>query len=161
MTDQPRALIPWLTGIAIIGAIGLGLYVIGSPAKARAMKNDNARMTALKNTARVIACYVDLKDKLPDDTSEVKEALQSGKLQVSKYCNNLSFEDDPISSDPFEYIPIGEKAFEICAEFELPSRRGSKPNRYTYGGNILVDSSLKRENAGRFCYLAKNWEKRR
>jgi len=161
MSENRQTIIPWLTAAVIIGAIGIGLYFIGGPSHARATKNDRARITNLADTAKVIACYVDVEGKLPADMAAVKEVLQTGDLQVSKFCNRLKFKDDPVTYKPFEFVPLGKKTFELCAVFELPSEKEASYNSYRYSSSVFVNLSVERKEAGRFCYLAKNWDKRR
>jgi hypothetical protein len=164
MSARTNALIGWGGGAVMIVAIIGGLMLIGGPGEARAKKQDAARLTALQKTAFAISCYSDNVGALPYKTESIKAMIDDKNSEIygSTRCRNIGWETDPVSKAEFEYNRTEDHVFEICAEFERPSRGGDTYYRYGYVDdyrNVLIGTLEAREQSGRYCYVAREWKK--
>ena len=160
MIETFRRFIPWIAAAIMALVIIIGLMTIGGPAKARAEKNDAQRLRALADTAKTVACYRLNKKELPQNLSDVAEAVENtgSEISKSKHCNHLKYKTDPFSDQPFELTAIDDERFKLCAVFERPS--GAQSNVSQYGGtiidynsrDILKDTDERRPEGGRYCY---------
>lgn len=99
------ALVIILTVAAIIGAF----VIMGSPAKARLYEYDNQRVNDLSSLRGQIQYYYDTNKKLPVDLSDP----QLGQFK------------DPDTKQPYEYQTLGDKQFQLCANFSLDASLSS------------------------------------
>lgn len=162
MSEYFRKFIPYIAALIMAAVVLIGLMSIGGPAKARAEKNDKARLHALTDTARAVACYRFNLGEMPTDLNVVADAVKNGSSTLLKTnnCRNLKYRTDPITNNLFELVPTSDDSFQICAIFERPGDKISE--NYRYGGtnftrharDVLIDVDKARTEAGRNCYLA-------
>jgi len=151
----------WGVGAVITAAIIAGLIMVGGPGKARDQKIDAKRLNNMQMTARIISCYADYNEGLPETITPAKQALGTGNLsRKDQRCLNLKWETDPVSGTEFEYKRLGEYSFELCGVF---AREGLEQDRQRgmayYNTRIgVLDTHKIRESSGRYCYSAKNWD---
>ncbi len=139
MSGQPRG------GTRLIGAmiaamllvLGLGLWVLDSPAKERQRKLDTKRVGSLRNLSLSIDHFWSDKDTLPKDLEEL--TAWEGRAEPRS---------DPDSGEIYFYEATGEAGYRLCATFALESssplpRRGY----YSNGG-----PSVWHHSAGRQCF---------
>ena len=120
------ALVIILSIAAIIGAF----VIMGSPAKARLTEYDNQRVNDLSNLRGQIQYYYDTNKRLPVDLSDP----QLGQFK------------DPETKQPYEYQVLGDKQFQLCANFSL---NASSP---TDQGMYKPTESWYYHKAERQCY---------
>jgi len=115
--------------VAIAAMVG-GFLIIDPPAKARAMKFDQQRVNNLYELNSLINDYYRENKQLPADLS----------------ADRFSYFQDPQTEQKYEYKVLGEKEYELCAEFALAVDLNSRD--YYYSGN--KDWSY--HQAGRQCF---------
>ncbi|KCZ91696.1 hypothetical protein [Hyphomonas johnsonii] len=146
----------WLA-IALVGVAGAaivaGLAIIGGPGAARQENQDAARLQALAVTANALNCYHRGIGLLPEDMQSVRIAIEdSGSpARLAAGCRNAQWQDDPISGEAFEIVPINDRKAQICAVFARPAGRTSGM-AYHGSGADYIDLATPRPEAGRFCY---------
>lgn len=162
MTNKLNHLFGWGAAAVIVAAIIGGLSMVGGPVKARDLKIDSKRLKNMHMTARVISCYGDVNDGVPQTIGAAKDALEKGGIEEKKKkrCEYLNWETDPVTKTEFEYKRLGKQSFELCGVFVRADDDQRVRSRSAYNRNRQVlDTSVTRETAGRFCYVAKNWGK--
>ena len=100
----------------IVGAVGYGLYLTGSPGAQRQVRFDERRVSNLQEISRAISSYHTQTGTLP----EALTALESLDFFL------LSF-SDPNTGEAYEYRVISEVTYELCAVFESDSSLTQKP----------------------------------
>ncbi len=93
-----------------ITAIG-GLWTAGSPAKERARRFDDRRISELQSISYAIDNYWNLKKALPRDLETLSAERDT----------NISSILDPETSSPYEYIITDTDSYELCATFTMPT----------------------------------------
>jgi hypothetical protein len=94
----------------VIAAVVWGLYVIGSPEKARMRRFDDLRLQHMQQLQSEILSYWQAKEKLPATLSELKDDLRGVTVPA-----------DPETDAAYEYQKKGDEAFSLCADFALSS----------------------------------------
>jgi hypothetical protein len=87
-------------------AIGIGLYVIGSPATARADRRDDRRTADLGKIAGAVNEYYTKHSTLPGSLDDLKDV----RLNLTTV--------DPFSNTQYEYHLTAPPAYLLCAVFE-------------------------------------------
>jgi len=154
----------WGLAAIIIATIIGALMMVGGPSKARDEKIDAKRLSNMQQTARVISCYADDKNDVPETSQIAKTALGERNIfpQVNdkgrRRCLNLNWETDPVTQKEFEYKRLDQNSFELCAVFLRKGSSHTQRTSYAYNYNqaVLITGNP-RESAGRHCYKAKNW----
>jgi hypothetical protein len=95
----------------VVAAIAVGLYFSGSPAEQRLVRFDERRVEDLRSLASALSRHVVETGALPESL----QALVDGRRLTRT-------PRDPATGEPYEYTIIGERAFELCAEFSRPSQ---------------------------------------
>jgi len=98
----------------IVAAIGGGLYLSGSPGKERDRQFDARRLSDLQQIASAVDSYYSRNNSLPPDL----DVLTSTDGREGYLIGNFR---DPRSDRGYEYEPLGEADFQLCAVFDLPS----------------------------------------
>ena len=111
--------------ILVVGAIVYSFSIMGSPAKQRALRFDERRVTDLQNIQYQIINYWQQKEKLPAELKDIASPLSGYSLPVDP-----EIEEGKV----YEYKPTGKLSFELCATFLLPMPKGWQ--EYNYGGGI-------------------------
>jgi hypothetical protein len=95
--------------LAVAAAIVAGLTVLGSPAEQRRQRLDQRRVRDLSGICSEVDQYWRTNKRLPATLDEVPEtSRRAGR-------------NDPTTGLAYEYRPIGDKDFELCAIFETES----------------------------------------
>jgi len=124
-----RAYAGWaivLFGIAVVWAF----QQIGSPARERLRRIDEQRLRDLQGIRRALEILcVDragpvprLVDRLPQTLEEIDAKARRG--DAVGWALALT---DPETKESYEYRPLSETEFELCARFELPRQRRWEP----------------------------------
>src|SRR5690606_13724245 len=105
----------------VASAVGIGLWLLGSPAEERAARVDARRVDALS----MIAAAVDVHWTR---TSQLPAALAELERGGGPALNTLT---DPVTGAPYEYrVTAPAERYELCAIFE---RASSDPDARTRG----------------------------
>jgi len=116
------------------GAIIGGFVISGSPQKARKLNFDRQRINDLSSLRGQISEYERVNKKLPQDLSD---------SQFSRF-------NDPETKNQYEYSFIGEKQYQLCANFSLPAEALTKD---TYNGDYYGGyETWYYHKEGRQCY---------
>jgi len=159
---QFEVIFGWAAAAVIVCAIIGGLFMVGSPSKARDEKIDAKRLQNMQMTARVISCYGDKTADLPETLASLQNifkndlALRGG----SPRCTNLKWATDPVSEQNFEYKRLSETSFQLCANFLRPTGQNTRASYSyinTYNRTALIGADKPRETAGTHCYTARDW----
>lgn len=127
--------------IAIVGsAIAAGLVIVGSPSKERMRRLDDRRLRDLVDITRAVNGYWTKHARLP---SSLDELLESPGTAVQSH--------DPLTGQSYRFEVLGEKTYELCAEFQ---RESSEANSDVFGRFWSHD-------AGRRCFRLDAEETRR
>jgi hypothetical protein len=112
MTRMSRAQVAG-TAVAVAGtaAIVVGIVLLGSPADERVRRLDERRVQDLSATARAVDLYWTRHSRLPSSLDELR--TQTGAdITIA----------DPATSDGYEFRPLRDARYELCATFEGESR---------------------------------------
>ena len=96
--------------LAVLGAVGGGLYFVGPPAEARARRLDARRELDLQRLRLAADLYWTRNKRLPASLDTL--ATESGTNIYSR---------DPQTGLPYTYTVRGGDTYELCAEFARPS----------------------------------------
>jgi hypothetical protein len=109
-------------GLVVAGIAG-GLYILGSPARARVDRLDQRRIQDLQQIEAMVNVYWGRHKRLPN-------ALEELSAEPGMAMNAT----DPVTGAPYPYRAIDNRTFEVCAVFESVSpRAGSSPNFWLHG----------------------------
>lgn len=129
----------------VLGAgIVAGIALTGSPMKARAMRNDAARVDDLVNLQFQVASYWQLKQRLPETAADL---VDPG--------NPVPLPTDPETGAAYRYEKRGENEYALCAVFKTELSAGDA--RYRYGVTAVDDapSETWAHGAGETCFARK------
>ena len=101
---QPATLFAVLSAIAMIAAVVIGLFVIGSPSEFRMRRFDERRANDLASISGAVRTYRLTHESLPQKLGDLEAAITY----------NLK---DPVGR-PYEYAVKDEFSYELCAEFD-------------------------------------------
>lgn len=132
MSTHIRQVLAIVVTIAVVAVVIGGLYIAGSPEKAREKRIDQHRLADLRSISQAVDLYWNreghLPGKLADAAKELNIYHMSGK--------------DPETGKPYDYRVVSEKKYELCADFAASS---PDTGYYTYGKFWVHDS-------GHYCY---------
>jgi len=117
---------PIASVILVILVIVYSFIIMGSPAKQRALRFDERRVSDLQGLQSQIIYYWQQKEKLPTTLIELANPMSGYSLPVDP-----EFE----KGNQYEYIPKDKLSFELCATFSLDMPKGWQ--EYNYGGGIV------------------------
>ena len=97
--------------LAVVLAVGYGIYLVGSPGGQRLLRFDDARVSDLQNISQTIDIYWGLNEELP----AALEDLQGSRLYFVRSIR------DPATQQPYEYRVIDGNQYQLCAVFDTDS----------------------------------------
>jgi hypothetical protein len=107
----------------VVAAIGAGLYLSGSPSTERSRQFDTRRLNDLQTIAGAVDSFYSQNYRLPQNL-DVLVAAGGGK--ESYLVGSLS--DPQPDRGGYEYSPMGQSTYELCAMFDLPSEKAETQN---------------------------------
>ena len=130
MTDRPSGR-PVAIGLSLIvlTAIAVGLYLVGSPGRAREQALDERRVQDLRENRAQVSAFWRTHKLLP-------ATLESAATTAD---DSLAHRD-PVAGTPYEYRVTSDSTYDLCATFSHPSRNARS-----------ADDSW-RHPSGRYCY---------
>lgn len=129
--------------IFVSGLIVGSFFVIGSPAKQRAWRLDERRVSDLQNIQYQIINYWQHKEKLPINLSELSDPIINYSLPVDP-----EFEEGRV----YEYIPKDTLSFELCASFSLDMPKGWQEGNYVNVSGPIFSTSETKMDISRSAY---------
>ena len=93
---------------AVVIVVGIGLYLSGTPSRARAEKFDQQRVNDLMQiTGTIDSYYNDTHEKLPDSLQELNARYPLFTPLA-----------DPLTHKSYEYRVVSTTTYELCATFQ-------------------------------------------
>lgn len=108
MRPQKSTLFLAVAGVAVFLALVAGLLAIGSPEEARMQRLDKLRANHLRSISTAIDSYFCRHEMLPERLDQLQEPSGSFGLHLI----------DPETDQPYEYKPLDQDGYELCAEFK-------------------------------------------
>lgn len=114
MTTEPsgRPIALALSAVVLV-AVGAGLYLVGSPAKARLHALDDRRASDLREASHQVSAYWQARAALPPTLDSLSPIAG----------DSLAYRD-PATGTPYEYRVTGDSTYDLCAVFTYPSEGG-------------------------------------
>jgi hypothetical protein len=145
-----RAMAGGVAAVALIGAVA-GITVIESPATMRALERDRIRLDALSETAAAIDCYYTYEGGAPDSLATMRRALdERASTTTVGYACNWYEQLDPATGEPYEYRPLEDASYELCATFDRATPERGDARAFAYSGRTRALNAV--HAAGRHCY---------
>lgn len=108
-----------ITAIALVVlSLGIGFFVMGSPATQRMRQYDDRRVSDIQNINYNVINYWQLKRKLPAFISDVENKAMGEPIPV-----------DPETKLPYTYEVVNSLSYKLCATFSLESENAPGTTR--------------------------------
>ncbi|HMS23082.1 MAG TPA: hypothetical protein PKA38_04965 [Candidatus Levybacteria bacterium] len=135
-------------GLIVLGAIIYGFNSSGSPAAVRAAKFDLERQNDFSDIRYGVNSYFDRYGKLPKTLVEVN--------QYNSYAFSREQITDPETKKEYEYIPMWDNTYQLCAVFSTSTEVKSDSEKLSAQGKTAYRSNADFSHpAGRFCFSFK------
>lgn len=105
-----KAFIAFVVAVMAIAAVS-GLWISGSPAKERARRLDDRRVSDLQSITYAIDNWYALNDQLPASLDELASSRDA-------YVSSIA---DPVSGVQYEYRVTGSTNYDLCTTFDTDS----------------------------------------
>ena len=102
--------------VAVVGAVAVGVFLLGSPSEERTRRLDERRVSDLGALSSAVDVYWTRHQKLPASLDELRSE-PVGRLDLQ----------DPSSGRSYEYRALAERSYEVCAVFERDSATQDRP----------------------------------
>jgi len=122
--------------LALVLAVGYGIYVAGSPGGQRLLKFDDARVSDLQNISQTVDTYWELNEELPG----ALEDLQGSRLYFVRSIQ------DPATQQTYEYRVINGNQYQLCAVFATDSSQKEQRVPRPYSAKVWDHGT------GRTCF---------
>ncbi len=122
----------------------LGFIVIGSPSYQRKVGFDIERVNSLQNIQTQIVFFYQQKAVLPSTLEMIQDPISGFIIPV-----------DPLTNKPFEYSVKKDLTFELCANFDLPSKKAEEGTLVNRGITKPISFGANdnwQHEAGRVCF---------
>jgi hypothetical protein len=144
----------WIAGLGAVvvsAAIVVGYLSIPDPGEARALRLDNASLMTMQRIAASAQCAYTFTGHAPASIEDIRTAFLEHRTSVAGgICTIVQFTD--AEAQTISYSAASEDSISLCAEFRLPSPKGTATNEFT----MLTDFpelQQQRLSAGRHCYI--------
>ena len=134
-----RKVISNVVVVVISISILLGLAVAGSPGEMRNMKLDETRVSNLSEIQREVTMYWQNNEVLPESLDDISNELSYFVLPI-----------DPETEKGYVYNVIGEKKFQLCADFSTSNL--DEINSVAQYGYYGINPEEWKHDAGRYCF---------
>jgi hypothetical protein len=128
---RDRAYAAMLVVAALVSGV-FGFLRLGSPATSRLIEADFQRASDLTRIASQVHSYWTGKQRLPAALSELPAVIRAA---------------DPIGGKPYEYRPLANSTYQVCAEFATDSRAEARSSAAYPRNGRFADHP-----AGRHCF---------
>ncbi len=120
-------------------------FFVESPKMARERKIDEKVINNIHSLESYINSYYEKEEKLPEDLSEVNSV--AGVVNFNQFLIN------PVSGEKIEYKKMGERDFELCANFRTDSYESERNEVYP----IYIGDGSKVYIKGWNCFKGNLW----
>ena len=140
--SRPSKIVAAIAGLTVLASIVAGFFIIGSPATQRKYRFDEQRVNDLSTVQNEIINYWTQKAALPGRLGDLKNSI-----------SGFAPPTDPDTNTAYGYTATGGLTFDLCANFNLASRKnaGGVARPYPYYAPD-VSSQDWEHPAGRFCF---------
>jgi len=97
--------------LAVVAAVGVGLYLNGAPSELRLVRLDEQRVQDLRNLATAVDNYHERNALLPVELDQLDEADLW----------NMNRTSDPETREPYGYRVVDARSYDLCAVFHRAS----------------------------------------
>ena len=111
MTNKPAAI---GSSVIVLGALLIGLYVLGSPMEERFRRLDEQRVADLLQLSRAINRNFRFSDRLPTNLTDIVDGQLIRRLPI-----------DLETEAMYQYEIIDIDSYRLCAEFSIASEEGN------------------------------------
>ncbi len=101
----------------VVGSIIAGVILVGSPSQGRLRQFDSARIADLKRIMVAMDSYWSRNERLP---ASLEELMADPRVEVKT--------QDAGSAEPYDFTPLDEDTYELCATFDLESPAPARPS---------------------------------
>jgi hypothetical protein len=91
----------------VVASIIAGVILVGSPAQGRRERLDAGRIEDLRRIMLAMDSFWIRNERLP---RSIEELVEDPRVQVNTV--------DPGSAEPYEYHPLDDETYELCASFD-------------------------------------------
>jgi len=131
-----------IAAVLIVGSIGAGFYVLGTPQSQRMLRYDSQKVSDLQNIQWQIVNYWQQKGILPATLVELQDPISGFMIPI-----------DPQAKVPYEYEKTGNLSFDLCAEFNKSlEATNDSVARITYLKPMGKLNENWQHEAGRQCF---------
>ncbi len=120
-----------IAGAVVVASIIAGVILVGSPAEGRLQQLDSARIENLKGIMVGMDSFWSRNERLP---ASLEELMTDPRVEVRTR--------DPGSAEPYDFAPLDEDTYELCATFDLQSPEPARPS----------SADFWRHGVGRQCF---------
>ena len=117
--------------VVILASIITGVILVGTPSEGRLQRFDSTRIEDLKGIMAGMDSFWTRNERLP---ASLEELMADPRVEVKT--------QDPGSAEPYDFTPLDEDTYELCATFDLESLTGGRPS----------SADFWRHGAGRQCF---------
>ena len=114
MTLTSRHVVAGFAILLVIAGVAGGLVILGPPSEERINRLDQRRVEDLQRIQEAVNVYRSRHGRLP---TSLEELTQEAGIGINGR--------DPETMDAYEYRPLDERRFELCAVFERESGQAS------------------------------------
>ncbi|WP_243366114.1 DUF1559 domain-containing protein [Fundidesulfovibrio soli] len=136
MRAQRSNLFLGVMGLAVLVALAAGLNAIGTPEEARMRRLDTQRVNNLRNISNAMENYHRSHENLPASLDQLQQPSGFNGLHLN----------DPETKQPYEYKPLTQDTYELCAQFQTVQDAGAEER---------ADNPFWHHGAGRHCFALK------
>ena len=115
----------------VMASIVTGVILVGSPSEGRLQRFDSTRIDDLKGIMVAMDSFWGRNERL---AVSLEELMADPRVEVAT--------QDPGSEEPYDYTPMDEESYELCATFDLESPVPTRPS----------SADFWRHGAGRQCF---------
>ncbi len=132
--SRPTKLFTWIFAGLSLAILVMGFFAGGAPWTVRTRELDVRRTQDLMGVQNYVLSFWQKENKLPE---------------------NLPIDflpRDPETMKMYEYKPLGDLRFEVCADFKLPADDNNSRDYYAYPSPTEKDWYVFSHGAGRVCF---------
>ena len=115
----------------VLVSIITGVILVGTPSEGRLQRFDSTRIEDLKGIMVGIDSFWSRNERLP---ASLKELMADPRVEIKT--------QDPGSEEPYDFTPMDEDTYELCATFDLETLAPGRPS----------SADFWRHGAGRQCF---------
>ena len=134
----------------VVVAVGLGLYVGGSPSTARRVRLDEQRTNDLRQIYSAVEQYYNVEARYT-----LPPTLETLRIEPTSYVTSIL---DPQSRQPYTYEATGPESYKLCANFETEASNNSMNEPFPVfarpGGPLLKQPNFSNHRIGENCFEA-------